>query len=438
MVLSVVVISFLIITAIAFAPFYEFEGFGSDTHGGYSGNTDPVIYKVVNLNSAGLGSLKYGLENINNPRIIVFEISGTIELNNYIYIENPYVTVAGQTAPSPGITLKGAGIIIGTHDVIIQHLRIRVGDGANGPGYDWRDALDVEEYGATSYNVIVDHCSFSWATDEDCSIGWYPAHDVTFQWCIISECLYHSYHPDGRHSMGMLIGPSAQKISIHHNLFAHNADRNPLVGGIKETEIINNVVYNWEWDGTKFDQYTGYPYQLGNIIGNYYKRGLDTISDYGGITLEYAEPPSLFYVHENIDTVYRTSNTQDDWDLVEGGQTMRSNSPTFTPSGIITQNPFDAYDSVLENAGARPNDRDTVDKRIINCVKHGTGHFIDSQEEVGGWPILNTNYRYLNIPSNPHNDDDNDGFTNLEEWLQDYSIDLLNKPFINIIIERFH
>jgi len=272
-----------------------------------------------------------------------------------------------------------------------------------------------------SHNVVIDHCSLSWAVDEN-SAAWFPSHDITFQWCIISEALYDSYHPSGYpHSMGLLIGPETYKASIHHNLFAHNADRNPLVGGYSETEIINNVIYNWKWTATSFIHYSGTDPQYGNIIANYYKKGSNTLSDYG-ITLDDATSPSRFYVHDNIGPT-RTSNSQDDWDIVDGGNSLRSNTETFTPSGISTQSAFTIYNSVLDNAGARPYDRDAIDQRIVQNVRYGTGELIDSQNDVGGWPNLENNYRGLTLPSNPHNDNNLDGYTNLEEWIYSFTDD---------------
>jgi len=412
------------------------QGFGTKTRGAYGGGTDPVIYKVTNLNAYGAGSLGYGLADISEPRVIIFEVSGTIELTNWIRVDNPYVIVAGQTAPSPGITLKGAGIYILTHDVIIQHIRIRVGDSSNGPTYSWRDNLDIGESGKLSYNVVIDHCSFSWATDENTGT-WYPTHDVTYQWCIISEGLYDSYHPEGPHSMGMLIGPESYRTSIHHTLFANNANRNPLVGAYGETEVINNVVYNWMWGSTEFQHYSSAAAQYGNIIGNYYKAGKNTLGKNQAIMVYYATAPSKFYIHDNIGPA-RTSNNQDDWAIVlssSNRDTLRSNTPTFQSTGITTQSAFDAYDSVLTNAGARPGDRDSVDKRIVGEVKMGSGQIIDSQYDVGGWPTLAKNYRALTVPSNPHSDSDADGYTNLEEWLQAYSAEIETITSVNYTTE---
>jgi len=226
--------------------------------------------------------------------------------------------------------------------------------------------------------------------------------------------------------MGMLIGPESYRTSIHHNLFAHNANRNPLVGGYGETEIINNVVYNWVWGSTEFMHYSGVSAQYGNIIGNFYKAGKNTLGKNQAIMVYYATTPSKFYIHNNIGPK-RTSNSQDDWDIVlssSNRDSLRSNTPVFQSTGITTYNAFDTYDYVLSNAGARPGDRDSVDKRIVQGVKDGTGSIINSQDDVNGWPNLAKNYRSLTVPSNPHDDPNGDGYTNLEEWLQSYADDV--------------
>ncbi len=419
------------------------EGFGSNTRAAYAGSTNPTIYRVTNINDGGSGSLRSALE-ASGPRVIIFEVSGTIQQNDCIWVKDPYVFVAGQTAPSPGITIRGpGGLRINTHDVVIQHLRIRVGDKSRGVPCDWRDGLNV---GEGAYNVVIDHCSISWATDENVASGWYGSNALTFQWCIISEGLRHSCHPKGSHSMGFYVGKgNTGDLSIHHNLFAHNADRNPAIANYGNTEIINNVVYNWEWSPTEFHYYSGADPQYGNIIGNFYKAGLNT-KEYGGVSLEYAEPPSKFYIHDNIGPT-RTLNIQDDWDIVAFGQaSFRSNIPTFAPTGITTQSAFNAYDIVLNKAGARPNDRDSVDKRVVKEVRSRTGHFIDSQSDVGGWPNLLKNYRALIIPSNPHGDSDGDGYTNLEEWLHSYSKQvedvnalrnkIINRPVLDFLVSH--
>jgi hypothetical protein len=265
------------------------EGFGTDTPGGRGG----TVYKVTNLDASGSGSLKECID-ATGPRVCVFEVSGTIVLTDDLWIRNPYITIAGQTAPSPGITIRGAAIRVSTHDVVIQHLRIRVGDAAEGPSYDNRDAFYVESNIALPYNIVLDHCSLSWSVDELAG-DWYENNNVTFQWCIFSEPLHCNNHPKGCHGAGVLIGPGSSYHSFHHNLIANAVDRNPLYGGsnsVQKTlpavsyfETINNVVYNWDYFATRLTRNAGNKRsdqpQYGNLIGNYYKEGPNTSSDYG-------------------------------------------------------------------------------------------------------------------------------------------------------------
>ncbi|MFQ6024714.1 MAG: hypothetical protein ACE5NW_18530, partial [Acidiferrobacterales bacterium] len=144
-------------------------GFGITTPAGRGGK----VYKVTNLRATGRGSLKACIDR-SGPRVCVFEVSGTITLTRNLWIANPFITIAGQTAPSPGITIRGAALGIETHDVLVQHLRIRVGDDPNGPDPENRDAIRVED----KWGIVIDHCSLSWAIDETIS-AWTDWDNVT-------------------------------------------------------------------------------------------------------------------------------------------------------------------------------------------------------------------------------------------------------------------
>ena len=197
-------------------------GFGANALGGRGGRA----LMVTNLNDSGPGSLRAAIE-AEGPRTVIFRVAGTIELKTRIDIANPYITIAGQTAPGGGITLKidpnytRSPLRILTHDVILRYIRSRPGPST--AESDILDALTIP----SGHDIIVDHCSFSWATDEVVNT-WNDVHDITIQWSIISEGLNDSTHPKGPHSKGMLIGSEgAERISVHHNLFAHNRKRNP-------------------------------------------------------------------------------------------------------------------------------------------------------------------------------------------------------------------
>jgi pectate lyase len=220
-------------------------GFGMETKAGRGG----TVYKVTNLGADGAGSLKACID-ANVPRTCVFEVSGTIRITSDLTIRNGQLRIAGQTAPSPGIMIRGAAIKVTASDVLIQHIRVRAGDDTNGPNPDNRDSLKIE--GASTkpvQNVVIDHCSFSWAIDEIAST-WGPHDNITFTNNIFAEALNESLHPqyDGTgvmpHGYGVLFGPSDNSsITFVGNLLAHIVERNPL-SRATELVLVNNVVYN--------------------------------------------------------------------------------------------------------------------------------------------------------------------------------------------------
>ncbi len=394
-------------------------GFGMDTPAGRDG----AIYRVTNLNDSGSGSLKECVDGA-GARVCVFEVSGTIHLSEKLKIRNPYLTIAGQTAPSPGITIRGAGLKIMTSHVLVQHLRFRTGDDSNGPDPDRRNPIGIAHPDNDLTDIVIDHNSLSWSIDQLANT-WLNAGDVTFRANIFSEALDDSLHSKGPHSKGPLFGPSSKtRITMVGNLLAHNVERNPL-SRVAELVFVNNVVYNWDSKGTDLQGDDGIV-TLNSLVGNYYKAGVDTsgsaIKMRGkGSSLDMT-PGSKVYVEDNITPSY---DGQDPWSAVDIGSsldsTYKASSPPTWNSGLNARSSSEAFDWVVANAGARPADRDSVDQRIANEVVNGNGHIIDSQSEVGGWPDLAKNQRILSLPSNPGGDSDGDGYTNLEEWLHEYA-----------------
>ena len=220
-------------------------GFGMETTAGRGG----TIFKVTNLNASGTGSLKACVDGT-TARTCVFEVSGVIRITTDLTIRNSKITIAGQTAPSPGIMLRGAGIKIQASDVLIQHIRVRTGDDLNGPDPDNRDSLKIEGTESKPVrNIVIDHCSFSWAIDETAST-WGPTDNITFSNNVFSEPLDESLHPAysgtgvQKHGYGVLLGPATgSSVTMVGNLFAHIVARNPLS---RATEFVftNNLVYN--------------------------------------------------------------------------------------------------------------------------------------------------------------------------------------------------
>ena len=402
------------------------EGFGSGTPGGRGGK----VIEVTNLNDSGPGSLRTALTSV-GPRIVVFRVAGTIVLKSKIDVKNPYLTVAGQTAPGGGITIRNdpangkMPLLIATHDVVLRYLRIRPGPSTNDSGN-----LDGVDLG--SYNIIVDHCSVSWSTDENFTGG--GAHDVTVQWSIISEGLNKSTSPKGAHSKGLLFRePGADHISVHHNLLAHNDDRNPNINAPGVLDFVNNVVYNARrWTEIK-DEF-GEPNV--NVVNNYYKLGANTDpKKYEVFYYYYSGLHPQVYVKGNIGFHRATDSLPQDALVEPASRWMLVNSP-FPAPAVTTYSALDAYTKVLAEAGAALPKRDVHDARVVKDVINKTGKYLDNPSQVGGWAVMEPGTAPADtdhdaMPDswetaqgfNPNNnadgrlDTDGDGYTNVEECL---------------------
>ena len=398
---------------------------------------------MTNLNDSGPGSLRAAIET-EGPRIVVFRTGGTIEVQSSLVITSPFITIAGQTAPGGGITLRNrpsnpdGPMMIKTHDVIVRYIRSR-------PGASTRKQSDldaIQALGKDAHNVIIDHCSFSWATDEVVNT-WYDPHDITIQWSIISEGLNCSTHKEGCHSKGMLLGSDGSyNISVHHNLFAHNVERNPTINTSGLVDVVNNVVYNPEWSGSHIRN--EFSRALANFVGNYFKRGPDSTSEFSVAATDDRGNGLGIFVQGNIGP-NRPSVYMDESLVVKPDARQWIVATRYGAPFVTATSAFEAYDQVLANAGAtigldsRGNSywrRDPVDERIVNDVKSGTGGYIDDPSEVGGWPKLDAgsppqDSDHDGMPDdwerlyclNPADsadgpqDADGDGYTNVEEYL---------------------
>jgi pectate lyase len=376
-------------------------GYGINTTAGNCGD----IIKVTNLNASGPGSFVDALQT-EGPRVVVFEVGGVIDLGvDIIEITEPYLSVAGQTAPSPGITLIKGGLQVRTHDVLLQHIRIRTGD-ANEVQVPWEvDALTT--IGEEAHDIVIDHCSFSWGIDETLSVSGPPdgpyqtSHRVTLSNNIIAETLYDSIHPKGGpHSRATLIASFCQEVAVIRNIYAHNNRRHPVVGVGSTGVIVNNLVYDpgvWCMTTHGSLESVGYPEfdvdpPRWSIVGNHVIPGPSTTID------------AIFYswLDTSIDPaeIYFRNNICDDPSVLQtlGRLTLVSDHPTWAREMIVLP-VEDVYDELLAHAGARPVDRDSVDTRIIQEIQNRTGGLIDSQNEVGGYPDPVPTYRTFDIPS---------------------------------------
>jgi pectate lyase len=373
----------------------------ANTQGGRGGR----IVKVTSLGNSGDGTLRAALAE-QGPRIIVFEVSGTIDLNGQqLQIREPHVTVAGQTAPSPGITLVRGGIATYTHDVIIQHLRVRPGTEAGG-------SVDALETQTGSYNVIVDHCSFSWGTDETLSAAGAPfngstleqwrsraSNRITFSNNIVAEALSSGY--------GSLIQDNVTQILLYGNLWAHNKERTPNFGGATQGAVINNLIYN---PGGKFLDYTflnskwdaeGKGMRVtGKLtaIGNVGRAGPSTTAESFFRTVSNGDVE--YYGSDNVATrrngTAYPETSMSTYLTDPQGQILMQSSPPVMPLGVLPMSSSQVVQHVLKYVGARPWDRDSHDERILADVRNGTGRMISSQAAVGGYPQSAANTRSFN------------------------------------------
>ncbi len=381
------------------------EGFGTRTQAGRGGK----VIEVTSLADNGPGTLRAAL-NDPAPRIIVFRVGGIIELEENLFINHPFVTVAGQTAPGDGILIKDVGITIMTHDVLIQHIRVRPGNegDVNAEVNDAISILGKQSDIDGAYNVVVDHVSASWGEDETVST-WFGAHDITISWSIISEALDKSRHRKGHHSAGLLIGDSSYHVSIHHNLMAHNDFRNPLMSKGGTHDIVNNVVYNWGVLPAEIIDYDSNTFL--NFIGNYFLPGPSTFRERYEILIEPASGTPSIYVEGNIGP-HRPDPAMGEWAVIgfgygedEAPERYRS-STKFTTHSITAMSATEAFEKVLAGAGATVPARDSVDRRVGSDVRNKTGAIINSPEEVGGYPEL--------AGGNPPTDSDHDGMP--DDW----------------------
>jgi len=441
------------------------EGYGKYSVGGRGGK----VYEVTNLNDSGEGSLRAAVE-AEGPRTVVFRVSGTIDLKSELKISNPYITIAGQTAPGDGICIKRYPLSIKADEVIIRYIRVRFGD-ESGLAADSITAMRGPK------NIIIDHVSASWSVDETMSV--YHCMDVTVQWCMITESLYNSNHRKCHGYGGIWGGPNG---TFHHNLFAHHSKRSPrFASGCGNTDYRNNVVYNWGfhscYGGEKFQKNSEkYIFTNINVVANYYKAGPAT--EPGEVTHRIAAPWSRkkaddygkWYISGNV-IEGNSWVSENNW---LGGVQPQDGKEVLVPAqdvskyikllkldepwpamAINQQSPEEAYISVLENAGATLPKRDLIDIRIIDEVRNGYATYegptyekdykvadkskkcgiIDSQEDVGGWPELKsttapTDTDHDGMPDeweaqeglNPNdasdgNKVDADGYTMLEKYL---------------------
>ncbi len=374
-------------------------GWASATPGGRGGE----IIRVTNLNGEGPGSLRAAIE-ADGPRIVVFEVGGVIDLDmKTLRLRNPFITIAGQTAPSPGITLIRGGIDIAAHDVIVQHIRIRPGSAGQGWMSGW-DEDGISTVGA--YNVIIDHCSLTWATDENLSASgprftgstpeeWRAgtSHNITFSNNIVGESLAYSSHSKGEHSKGSLIHDNVTGLLIVGNLYAHNYERSPLFKGGVHGIILNNLIYDPGPRAIHYnlapEEWGSVPFEVGkmSVVGNVLRAGPSTPTDRLAFMMIGGAGDVEYYGLDNIavDQVGEPIRMFGRY-TTSPARIIEVNRPPVWWEGLTPIPAVDVQRSVLSTAGARPWDRDMRDVLLIAEVAEGRGEIIDNESQVGGYP----------------------------------------------------
>lgn len=455
------------------------KGFGTDTRAAYGNETNPTICIVNTLVedtaitdstrngvAVKLGGLQSFIEYAVDNKIIIFEVSGVIEDFDVWELDDDYVTIAGQTAPPPGISVHGVHLSIGSdatssNHVLMQHMRWRAGDNPAGKSGSQRNALEV--LNNSSY-IVLDHNTFSWAPDSN--VGTADISYMTFSHNLVSEPLNESIHSKSAHGTALNITNGGDQVAVFYNLLIHAWFRNPNLSGqdnVAKVLAANNLVYNPGY--RNFEVEAASAAHEYNIIGNHTIGGADTTTGGESWTPERLKEPQhasteIFIDDNRIETKLGAVDTQDDetdWDKVKYEGTVNPDNKVTVlafalPTGFTPMDVDDVKAYVLANVGAWPADRDDPDQHMIDDATNGTGTNIDVieytnddctgwqegpgqidlacctgegtgtciQNEDAGWPTLAENVRNvetIGFPSDPHSDDDVDGYTNLEEWV---------------------
>jgi len=396
---GMVILSLLVAAAAAAAvpAFPGAEGFGAQTPGGRGG----IVLFVRNLNDSGPGSFREAVS-VKGPRIVVFRVGGLITLESPVRITEPFLTVAGQSAPGDGICFRGSEISIQTHDVIVRYLRSRPGDISKGEV----DAIDIM---GQSHDVILDHCSASWSIDEGLSPSG-AIYNITVQWCIIAEGLNRSIHSKGEHGYGSLVR-AVGGVTLHHNLWAHNQERNPRLGDNYRREpfpvfdVRNNVIYGY---GKLCSGWTGDRLSV-NYVANYIRPGAASNLESRAIAL-LDTAAVAYYLNGNVVDGHAAWTAQPlamfNKTEAQGRKLVEIAERPFDAPPVRTTSAELALKDVLAGAGCTLPRRDAVDARIVSEVTARSGSLIDSQWEVGGWP----EYRSARPPRDADDDGIPDGW----------------------------
>ncbi len=365
------------------------------------------VVHVTSLETKGDGSLAEALK-MRGPRIVVFDVGGVIDLGmKGLDLREPQLVVAGQTAPEPGITLIRGGLRIFGDQTLVQHLRVRPGDAGQAKRSGW--SPDGISTAGGPVDVWIDHCSVTWALDEQISASTYksptgePARRIFIRDCIIAEGLNDSSHPKGPHAKGTLVFGGTQHVAIVGNLYSSNVERNPVFQAGTSGVVVNNVIAN---PGER----AIHAHAANEASPNFPNARIAVV---GNVVLFGEKSKHTAGVFEGLAEAFVKGNEGFDWlgesiPEVRPPSTATLTEPPVWPAGLTARSTTAALWHVARFAGARPAERDAIDERIVREALTGTARIIDSQDEVGGYPKAEATSRQLEVP-----------LTGRRQWLED-------------------
>jgi hypothetical protein len=374
----------------------------------------PALIRVTTLDAEGPGSLKAALD-AKGPRLVVFEVGGVIDLNKTtLVIREPHLTLAGETAPAPGITLIRGGISVQSHHVVIRHIAVRPGTA----GMPERSGFEPDGLSCTAaHDVLIEQCSFTWAVDEALSAsgprfeGATPddwrrntSHNIVFRNNLIGESLHHASHAKGPHSMGSLLHDNVTGALLMGNLYAHNNERHPLIKGGAQAVVVNNVFVNPGSACAQYtlveDQWKGRTPIAGKLLlrGNVMRGGVNTRANLGLLKFGGAGDLDL-HAADNIATYAdgrpapmityypaRSDGYEDTAPYRPKAWIRAVPRESLWPPDLTLRPAAEIESHVYRHVGARPWARDPIDARIIAEAQAGKGRIINSETDVGGYP----------------------------------------------------
>ena len=355
------------------------------------------VVHVTSLEAKGDGSLAEALK-MKGPRIVVFDVGGVIDLGmKGLDLREPQLVVAGQTAPKPGITLIRGGLRIFGDQTLVQHLRVRPGDAGQAKRSGW--SPDGISTAGGPVDVWIDHCSVTWALDEQISASTYksptgePARRIFIRDCIIAEGLNDASHPKGPHAKGTLVFGGTQHVAIVGNLYSSNVERNPVFQAGTSGVVVNNVIAN---PGER----AIHAHAANEASPNFPNARIAVV---GNVVLFGEKSKRAGGVFEGLAEAFVKGNEGYDWlgesiPEVRPPSTATLTEPPVWPAGLTARSTTAALWHVARFAGARPAERDAIDERIVRDALIGAARIIDSQEEVGGYPQAEATTRQLEVP----------------------------------------